>query len=313
MSNQRPKKVLIVYFSQTGQLERVVRSVTAPLESTPAISVHFEQLVPVAAFPFPWPFLRFFDVFPECVYLDPPELSALAANPADDYDLVVLGYQPWYLSPSLPMTAFLKSPVAADLLRGKPVITIVACRNMWVMAQEEVKKLIVANGGRLIDNIVLIDQGSSGESFVTTVRWMLTGRSDRFLGLFPPAGVADSEIERIRVCGERIRDVLVSDSAPLSQPLLADLHPFEIDQKNLLPETLGRRSFRIWGWLIRRLGPPGHPARKPILLLYALFLGISIVTVVPLSGAVRSVLSRSPAFRRRMDRWAGRFQSPYSS
>ncbi|MFB1502591.1 MAG: hypothetical protein AADX96_00090 [Thiocapsa sp. C3-sup] len=235
----------------------------------------------------------------------------MSVNPGEDYDLVVLGYQPWYLSPSLPMTAFLKSPAALEILRGKPVITIVACRNMWLMAQEEVKKLVAENGGHLIDNIVLIDQGSSDESFVTTVRWMLTGRRDRFLGLFPPAGVADSEIERVRACGERIRDVLAADSKPPGKPLLTDLHPFEIDQRNLLPETLGRRSFRVWGWLLRRLGPPGHPARKPILVLYALFLGISIVTVVPFSGAVRSVLGRLPAFRRRMDRWAERFASPY--
>ena len=37
-----------------------------------------------------------------------------------DYDLVVLGYQTWYLSPSLPTTGFLKSRYA-KVLKGKTI------------------------------------------------------------------------------------------------------------------------------------------------------------------------------------------------
>jgi hypothetical protein len=41
------KKVLAVYYSQTGQLTSVIKSICAPLESTPGIEVSYECLQPV--------------------------------------------------------------------------------------------------------------------------------------------------------------------------------------------------------------------------------------------------------------------------
>lgn len=306
------RKILVVYFTQTGQLGDVVRAVISPFASDPSFLVREIRLEPLKAFPFPWPFLDFFDVFPECVYLDPPPLKPLPENLIDDYDLIVLGYQPWFLSPSLPMTAFLMDPISAKLMRDKPVMTVIACRNMWLMAQEQVKRLIEANGGHLTDNIVFVDQGTAAQSFVTTVRWMLTGRKDRFLGFFPPAGVAETDFVRAHNCGVAILKALHAVPRLLGAPVLADLRPVTINWANLLPETLGRRSFRIWGWLIRRLGPPGHPARKPVLLLYALFLGTAIVTVVPVTSLVLALFGHFSAVKRKMDRWAARFLFPYS-
>ncbi len=47
---------------------------------------------------------------------------------------------------------------------------------MWIMAQEKVKVLLKELEATLIDNVVLIDKGSSLETFITTPRWMLTGK-----------------------------------------------------------------------------------------------------------------------------------------
>src|SRR5262245_6344207 len=102
------KRVLVVHFSQTGQLARIVRSLVSPLAGASGEIEVVEEIVrPRTAYPFPWPLLRFFDTMPESVQLDPPELEPVAAQ--GNFDLVVLAYQVWFLSPSGPMTAFLKS------------------------------------------------------------------------------------------------------------------------------------------------------------------------------------------------------------
>src|SRR5437016_515276 len=99
------KKVLVVHFSQTGQLARVVRRLVSPLaDATGEVVLVEEILQPRTRYPFPWPLLRFFDAMPETVLLDPPALEPIRAN--GHFDLVVLAYQVWFLSPSGPITAF---------------------------------------------------------------------------------------------------------------------------------------------------------------------------------------------------------------
>src|SRR5262249_32355351 len=152
------KRVLVVSFSQTGQLDAIVRNLIAPLQNHAEISLRRTFLGPAEPYPFPWPLLRFFDIFPECVYLDPAPIAPITVPSDEVYDLIIIAYQVWFLSPSMPMTAFLKSEAARRLLAGKPVITVVACRNMWAMAHEKMKTLLSNIGARLIDNVVLTDR-----------------------------------------------------------------------------------------------------------------------------------------------------------
>ena len=98
------KKVLIVHYSQTGQLSSLARNFAAPLQ-TAGIQVDCVNIVPEQAFPFPWPFWRFFDTFPETVHLKPAPILP-PQIPSEDYDVVVIAYTVWFLSPSQPITAF---------------------------------------------------------------------------------------------------------------------------------------------------------------------------------------------------------------
>ena len=58
------RQVLIVHFSQTGQLDRLAQSVCAPLQQAD-IQLDFLPLQPAQPYPFPWPFLDFFRIFPD--------------------------------------------------------------------------------------------------------------------------------------------------------------------------------------------------------------------------------------------------------
>ena len=108
--------------------------------------------------------------------LDAPALQPLTVDAAKRFDLVILAYQVWFLSPSLPVTAFLKSDAAKRLLRDTPVVTVIACRNMWLMAQEQVKAMLAACGARLVGNVALVDE-AEGAIAVSTSRIELSPRA----------------------------------------------------------------------------------------------------------------------------------------
>ena len=87
------KKVLLVQYSQSGQLNDVARSVTKPLEASDTVELHTLTLTPEKPFPFPWSVIPFFNIFPECVYLDPPALQPLDIDTNQKFDLVIIAYQ----------------------------------------------------------------------------------------------------------------------------------------------------------------------------------------------------------------------------
>ncbi|MDP1634553.1 MAG: dialkylresorcinol condensing enzyme, partial [Gallionellaceae bacterium] len=66
------KHVLVLNYSQTGQLGEITRRIVAPLQQDARITVHVETLRPLKPFPFPWGFFSFLDAFPESAHMVPP-------------------------------------------------------------------------------------------------------------------------------------------------------------------------------------------------------------------------------------------------
>lgn len=303
------KNVLVINYSQTGQLAEITAQVVAPLRAA-GHRVHLETLVPETPFPWPWPVVDFVDAFPECVQLDAPPLKPLGIPAGATFDLVILTYQVWYLAPALPMTAFLKSPDARRLLAGKPVVTLVACRNMWLSAQDTMKRLIAEAGGELRDHLVFTDQGPALATFITTPRWVLTGRRDRFLGL-PPAGVAPAEIRGAGRFGRALAAALDRDGERSAAPMLAGLRAATVDPRLAISERAAHRAFRVWSTLIRACGRRGQWRRRPLLLVFALYLIAMVLTVVPLSLLLQWLLS--PLLKPRLDRLRAELEQPSGS
>jgi len=303
------KRVLFVSYSQTGQLSAVMQSVAAPLAASPSIELHFETLEPEEPFPFPWPFLEFFNTFPETVHSRPRRLKPLRVASDESFDLIILAYQVWFLSPSQPMAAFLNSPQAARLLRGRPVITLIACRNMWLMAQETVKQKLSALGAHLIDNVVLTDRAHSAATFISTPLWMLTGRRGPFLfGAVPAAGIDAADIAAAGRFGRAIEAGLPALDAENPHALLKGLGAVKVNERLIASERIGYRSFRLWGRLLLWLGDPRSPLRRFVLCLYIVFLATIILTVVPVSTVIKRFLA--PWMRERIARQRAYFAAP---
>ena len=288
----------------------MVDSICRALQSE-EIRVRREVLQTKVDYPFPWPFFRFLDVFPESVYLDPPELLPLSVDGEADFDLVVIAYQVWYLSPSLPITAFVKSPQGRRLLAGRRVITVIACRNMWLVAQEKMKKMLHDAGAKLMDNVVLVDRQSALVTFITTPRWLLTGNKGVREGFFPPAGVSERDINGAARFGRAIAAALQNDLEKSDEPLLQGLEAVRVDTRLIASEKIGHRSFMIWGKLLRMIGPQGHPLRRVVLTIYAVFLVIMIATVVPITMTVNFLLR--PFLRRGLERQKAYYEAPSGS
>lgn len=310
------KKVLVIQYSQSGQLTALTRQMLGPLAADAQIAVHTETLVPVLPFPFPWSFFSFLDAFPESAHLVPPALAPLSLRGDEDFDLIILPYQVWFLAPSQPICAFLKNPVAQRLLRGKPVVTVIACRNMWLCAHQKMQTLLATAGARLIDNVVLTDPGPTWATFITTPWWMLTGNKAGPSGLsgllgLPAAGLNEAQIGGARRFGLALRAGLAQGREREPAPLLAGLAAVCVEPRLYISELAGTRSFHLWGKLLLAAGPPGSRQRLPLLALYAVFLVLMILTVVPTSLALQAVLR--PLMRGWLARIKARFELPSGS
>jgi hypothetical protein len=301
------KRILLVHYSQSGQLSRVARRLVGPLAAADDIELVEEVLRPVRPYPFPWSFFGFLDAMPESVLLDPPALEPLAVPADEHFDLVILAYQVWYLAPSGPVTAFLKSDAGRRLISGRPVVTVIACRNMWLVAQEAVKRLIGEAGGRLKDNVVFTDQGGTIATLVTTPRWMLTGKRDAFLGL-PAAGVAEEEIAGAERFGRALLAALRSGRERDAGAMLAGLGAARVDPTLIFSERAARRAFGAWSRIIRLGGKRGSPGRLPFLALFCVYLVAMVVTIVPPSLLVQRLLR--PLLARRLESQKAYFELP---
>jgi hypothetical protein len=203
------KRILFIYYTQSGQLDEIAKNIGAAFINSSDADITFYEIKPLQPFPFPWKKDTFFGAFPESFLQIPCPLNSLPEEVLQQkYDLVILGYQVWFLSPSIPINSFLKSPEAKLILANTPVVTVIGCRNMWVMAQEKIKTLLKSNQAILKGNIALVDRVGNLISVVTIVDWMFSGIKRKYLGIFPLPGVSEKDIKESTQFGEIILNCL---------------------------------------------------------------------------------------------------------
>ncbi len=278
------KKVLVVTYSQSGQLEAIVENMLKPLNGQ--VSVYHEKLKPVPDFPFPWTDLTFWDAMPESVRMIPSSLEPLKTDTHTDYDLVILGYPIWFLSPPIPMTTFLKSEKGKRLLQGKPVVTVIGSRNMWVGAQEDMKRLISDAGGVLRGNIVLRDRHHNLPSVVTIIYWMMTGKKERPWNIFPKPGISDKDIIDAERFGNPILSALQQGKYDDLQQELLNINAVETIPSVISIEKKGKRMFWFWSGFILKKGGTGAKQRTGRLKLFKWYLLFVIFAVSPIATIV---------------------------
>jgi len=274
------KKILVVTFSQSGQLDEIVSNITDQFSND--IEVHYEKLQPIPSFNFPWKGNTFYDAMPESVRMIPAKLEPLSFNPNDDFDLIILGYPIWFLSSPIPLTTFLKSKEAKTVMKGKPILTVIGARNMWVMAQEDIKQMIIDTGGLLKGNIALHDRHNNLSSVVTIIYWMMTGKKQRYLGLFPKPGISDKDIFDVKRFAPVIFESIINGRYEKLQDKLVSLNAVELSPNVVSTEEKGKKMFKIWARFILRKGGPGSQQRVTRLKMFSWYLMFVIFAVSPI-------------------------------
>jgi len=299
-------RILIIYYSQTGEVAQVVDRFATELKSSDT-ELMFEEIRPRADYPYPWRSVRrFFDVMPECVLGRPPEIYPCAFDSEARFDLVVLAYPVWFLSPALPVQGFLASPHAA-VLENAQVITISVSRAMWQRASQAIKRLLAAGGAVHSDNIVVTHEGSSLLTLVSTPRALLFGRRDRFLGVFPQVGASKNDLERVgRLGSVVVRQLKIGNLRGIS--LLRGEPAVRVNRWLVVPELLAWFCFYAWAVLIRRCGKL-HPGLRTLGVYgFALFLVALIFLGLPLT--VLGTWLAYPAISGQLNRYVSRVAAP---
>lgn len=269
------KKVLALYYTQTGQLGDIVDQFTAPLEAAGA-TVEKLNIKPVNDFPFPWKSEVFFDAMPESVKGIPVELQPFSFKEVK-YDLIIFAYQPWFLSPSIPATSMLKDEKVKQIMRDTPVITVSAGRNMWINAQEKVKVLLRDAGAKLVGNVALVDRHHNLISVITIMHWAFGGKKDHYLGVFPKPGVSDTDIQHSSEFGKIAAQFLHSGNWNDLQDDLVTAGAIEVKNDIMFIEERAGRLFDLWANAIY-----GKRGRAFKLLIYKYYLLVALFLVAPI-------------------------------
>ncbi|WBV59012.1 dialkylresorcinol condensing enzyme DarA [Chryseobacterium camelliae] len=245
------KNILVIYYTQTGQLEDIVKNIARPFEDRKDdYNVTYYNIRMKKDFPFPWPNDVFFNTFPESYLQIPSEILP----PSEDvlnkkYDLIIFGYQVWYLTPSIPIISFLKSGYAEQLLKDTPVVTVSGTRNMWMFSQEKLKVYLKDLQAKLVGNIALVDRHDNYTSVLTVIRWMIGGQKEKS-GLLPAAGVSNEEINGAVKYGKIIESHFRNNNFEGLQPDLVKNGAIEIRPFLVRVEKVGNKIFTIWSNLI---------------------------------------------------------------
>lgn len=290
------KKVLVIYFTQTGQLSRAVKSTLQALENDLNVELTYEEIKPSNSYPFPWSYMQFFDVFPETVNAVPCQLQPFSFNPSDSFDLIIVAYQPWFLSICIPINSFLQTQEAKQVLKNKPVITLIACRNMWLTGQEKMKTQLLKLECQLIGNITFVDKAANLISLITVLAFVLGGVKDKFLGIFPKYGVSDSDLkDAAPKYGEIVlKHLKLSDYQSLQDELIT-AGAITIKANLMFMEGRGKVLFPIYAKFCTKKGFAGSKERRARIRLF----GILLPTVLFILSPIITIVSRiAPLFLR---------------
>ena len=272
------KNILVIYYSQTGQLEDIVRNLAKPFENNEQYKVTYYNIKLKEDFPFPWSSDVFFNTFPESYLQIPSEIYP----PSDEvlntkFDLILFGYQVWYLTPSIPVISFLKSGFAENILKDTPVVTISGTRNMWMLSQEKLKVYLKRMNAKLVGNIALVDRHDNYTSVLTILRWMTTGQKEAS-GMLPAAGISQKEIDGAGKYGEIIKTYLDKNNFAGLQPDLVKNGAVEIRPFLVRVEKVGNKIFTVWSNLIIK-----KKEKRPLLIkFFKVYLMAAIWIISPI-------------------------------
>ncbi|MBR5325898.1 MAG: hypothetical protein IKU49_05345 [Prevotella sp.] len=275
-------KTAVFYYTQSGQALDVAKSLCSGMQG----EVVFKEIIPQQVYPFPWDRDAFFDVFPETRLGMPPSgIQSIDFSDVEDADLVMVVGQSWFLSPSLPLQSFFIDQQVRDYLKGKDVVFVNACRNMWLMTSRKVKAYLKAAEANLVGQIILQDKAPNLLSVLTIIRWLMYGKKTG-TGLLPDAGVSHQDISDASRFGQIIEASWKNKDLSHLQSDLLSAGAIQYKSPILFMEKTGHRMFGFWAKFIRRKGEQGDVRRRFRTNLFYYYLLFVLFLISPFAQLV---------------------------
>lgn len=269
-------KAVAFYYSQSGQAHHVAKSICSQLPH-----VVYKEIVPLQHYPFPWNKYEFFDSFPETRLGMPPSgIEPLDFSDVEDAELVLIFGQSWFLSPSLPLQSFFADEAVSHYLKGKKIVFVNACRNMWLMTARKVKEDVSQMNVQLVGHIVMQDAAPNLVSALSIVRWLMYGiKQPKWL--LPVAGVSDAEVAGASRFGDIILDAWEKNDFGSLQAHLLRAGAIKYNPSVLFLEKAGHRMFGLWAKFVRKKGGFRDPRRRARVNLFFIYLIVVLFVVSP--------------------------------
>jgi flavodoxin len=201
MATDGTSKVLVVYFTYSGQAGRLVEAIAgglaargcsvtkAKIELTD--SRYTKKLTPL---PLRHPALAFIRMFPAQMRRATGEIGIPPEAQDGDYDLVVFVSPTWWLTTNLPIRSYLESPAAKKVLDGKPFAAVSVSRRYWKGNVHTIARLGEKAGGRSMGEHHFLAAGGQVKSMLSWLSWMKHAEvRERVFGLeVPPPNLQPS-------------------------------------------------------------------------------------------------------------------------
>ncbi|MCP4265025.1 MAG: hypothetical protein GY777_05525 [Candidatus Brocadiaceae bacterium] len=272
---ERTINILALYYSQTGKTKNIIDLYLEPLKDNPHINIDMVEIEPETAYPFPWPMKYFFSIVPETVYENQIPLKTLRIDENKKYDLIVLGCQVWFLSPSLPISSMLQHS-NNKIFQKTPVALIITCRKMWYRTFLDVKKRLEKLGSSVYEKVVVTVEGSQMGTLHGTRNNLLKKSSETWK-------FKQEDLERARSKGvklaERLNSFKNNDTSSLFETLETKQEiPPETDKL----EKVAKAFFLFSGKYIQKFSKPFGVRRTIFTVFFTVIFMLLIVGGIPL-------------------------------
>ena len=270
-------KILAINYSQSGQLDDILTNFLSAIENCEIDRV---KVQPEKSFAFPWPTDNFYNIMPETVLEEAIPLKSIEFK-EEKYDLIVLGYQPWFLSPSMPTAALLQNEAFKKRVKNTNVMTVIGARNMWLNSQISVVERIANAGGQMIANLAFVDRAPNHLSAISIAHWMMTGKKTRKWGIFPLPGISEEDINTADKFGALLNTSIQKNDFSNLQKEIVERKGTRIKTSILFIEARAKKIFRIWAGIIKKKEAQGKK-RSFWIAFFRFYLNFALFFVAPI-------------------------------
>ena len=135
----------------------------------------------------------------------------------------------------------------------------------------------------LVGNITFVDKSANLVSLVTVLAFVLAGKKEKFLGIFPKYGVSDKDLQELAPkFGSILLEHLKTNDYSSLQSELVRAGAVNIKSNLLLMEGRGRDLFPIYANYISKKGTQGSVERRTRVQIFGIFLPTAILILSPI-------------------------------